>query len=82
MPSSRSSASSTGLYIYSQVIPCGSVFTGTAFQFPLIVESSLVTLVMIPAGVLSIGTTRGAQAEKLAQRLRWFPGARRSARSW
>src|SRR4030095_16197171 len=29
----------TGLYIYSQVMPWGSVFTGTTFQFPLIVES-------------------------------------------
>ena len=29
----------TGMYIYSQVIPFGSVFTGTTFQFPLIWES-------------------------------------------
>ena len=42
----------TQLYIYSQVIPFGSVFTGTTYQFPLLWESSLVTAVMIPAGVL------------------------------
>jgi hypothetical protein len=34
-----------GMYIYSQVIPWGSLFTGTTFQFPLIWESFSVTLV-------------------------------------
>src|ERR1700693_1377774 len=29
----------TGLYIYDQVIPFGSLFTGTPFQFPLLWES-------------------------------------------
>ena len=43
-----------GLYIYSQVIPFGSVFTGKAYQFPLLWESSLVTLVMIPAAILRV----------------------------
>ena len=63
----------TGLYIYSQVIPWGSVFTGTTFQFPLIWESALVTVVMIPAGVLCYRDDTGrTQAEKLAQRLRLF----------
>ena len=63
----------TGLYIYSQVIPWGSVFAGTTFQFPLIWESALVTTVMIPAGVLCYRDDTGrTQAEKLAQRLRWF----------
>jgi hypothetical protein len=52
----------TQLYIYSQVIPFGSVFTGKFYQFPLIWESGLITSVMIPAGV----------AEKLAQRVRLF----------
>ena len=42
----------TGLYIYDQVIPFGSVFTGTPFQFPLLWESLSVTFAMIPAGVL------------------------------
>jgi len=64
----------TGLYIYSQVTPWGSMFAGTTFQFPLIVESSLVTVVMIPAGILCHRDDTGrTQAEKLAQRLRWFP---------
>jgi hypothetical protein len=64
----------TGLYIYSQVIPWGSVFAGTTFQFPLIWESALVTTVMIPAGVLCHRDDTGrTQAEKLAQRLRWLP---------
>jgi hypothetical protein len=63
----------TGLYIYSQVIPWGSVFAGTTFQFPLIWESALVTVVMIPAGVLCYRDDTGrTQAEKLAMRLRWF----------
>jgi hypothetical protein len=64
----------TGLYIYSQVMPWGSVFAGTAFQFPLIWESVLVTVVMIPAGVLCYRDDSGrTQAENLARRLRWFP---------
>ena len=29
----------TGLYIYSQVIPFGSMFAGETYQFPLIWES-------------------------------------------
>ena len=61
-----------GLYIYSQVIPFGSVFTGKSYQFPLLWESSLITLVMIPAGVLLYRDDTGkTKAEKLAQRVRW-----------
>jgi hypothetical protein len=61
-----------GLYIYSQVIPFGSVFVGKPYQFPLIWESALVTLVMIPAGVLLYRDDTGkTQAEKLALRIRW-----------
>jgi Spirocyclase AveC-like len=61
----------TGMYIYSQVIPWGSVFTGHTYQFPLLWESSLVTTVMIPAGVLLYRDDTGATvAEKLAQRIR------------
>jgi hypothetical protein len=64
----------TGLYIYSQVMPWGSLFAGTTFQFPLIWESALVTAVMIPAGVLCYRDDTGrTQAEKLARRFRWFP---------
>ena len=63
-----------GLYIYSQVIPWGSLYAGTTFQFPLIWESSLVTVVMIPAGVLCYRDDTGrTQAEKLVQRFRWLP---------
>jgi hypothetical protein len=61
-----------GLYIYSQVIPFGSIFVGEWYQFPLIWEASLVTFVMIPAGVLLYRDDTGkTQAEKLALRLRW-----------
>jgi hypothetical protein len=64
----------TGLYIYSQVTPTGSLFTGTTFQFPLIWESSFVCLVMVPAAVLCYRDDTGrSQAEKLARRLRWLP---------
>jgi hypothetical protein len=60
-------------YIYSQVTPFGSIFTGTPYQFPLMVESTLVTLVMVPAAVLLYRDDTGrTQAEKLAQRLRIF----------
>jgi hypothetical protein len=63
-----------GLYVYSQVMPWGSLFAGTTFQFPLIWESALVTVVMIPAGILCHRDDTGrTQAEKLVQRLRWLP---------
>lgn len=65
----------TGMYTYSQVIPFGSIFTGKQYQFPLIWESSLVTTVMIPAGVLLYRDDTGRTvAEKLAQRVRAFRG--------
>jgi hypothetical protein len=65
---------SAGLYIYSQVIPWGSLYVGTTFQFPLIWESALVTVVMIPAGILCYRDDTGrTQAEKLAQKFRWLP---------
>jgi Spirocyclase AveC-like len=63
----------TQLYIYSQVIPFGSVFTGKAYQFPLLWESLLVTTIMIPAGVLLYRDDTGRTvAEKLAHRVRAF----------
>jgi hypothetical protein len=65
----------TGFYIYSQVIPFGSIFVGDPYQFPLIWESVMVTFVMIPAGVLLYRDDTGRTvAEKLAQRARFFPG--------
>lgn len=64
----------TGLYIYTQVIPWGSLFAGTTFQFPLIWESALVCVVMIPAAVLCYRDDTGrTQAEKLVQRFRFIP---------
>lgn len=61
----------TGMYIYSQAIPFGTLFAGTTFQFPLIWESTFVTFVMIPAGVLVYRDDTGRTvAEKLAQRFR------------
>jgi Spirocyclase AveC-like len=64
----------TGMYIYSHVIPLGSIFVGTPHQFPLIWESSLVTLVMVPAGVLIYRDDTGRTvAAKLARRIRLFP---------
>ena len=63
----------TGLYIYSQVIPFGSLWAGEWYQFPLLWESTLVTVVMIPAGILLYRDDTGrTQAEKLAQRVRGF----------
>jgi hypothetical protein len=63
----------TQLYSYSQVIPFGSVFAGKSYQFPLLWESTLVTAVMIPAGVLLYRDDTGRTvAEKLAQRFRLF----------
>src|SRR5262245_61210843 len=63
----------TGLYIYSHVIPLGSLWAGEWYQFPLLWESALVTVVMIPAGVLLYRDDTGrTQAEKLAQRVRGF----------
>jgi hypothetical protein len=65
----------TQLYIYTQVIPFGSIFTGTFHQFPLIWESTLITAVMIPAGILLYRDDTGRTvAEKLSLRARIFPG--------
>ena len=64
----------TGMYIYSQVIPWGSVFTGTTYQFPLIWESFAVTFVMVPAAILVYRDDTGKSvAEKLAAKARLFP---------
>ena len=63
----------TGMYMYSQVIPFGSLFAGTPNQFPLIWESTTICLVMIPAGVLLYRDDTGrSQAEKLARKVRGF----------
>jgi hypothetical protein len=60
-----------GLYIYSQVVPFGSVFTGKPYQFPLLWESSFITIVMIPTAVLLYRDDTGKTvAEKLTRRAR------------
>jgi hypothetical protein len=70
----------TGLYTYTQVIPFGSIFVGSPWQFPLIWESVMVTFVMIPAGILVYRDDTGRTvAEKLAQRARLFPNRPRLA---
>jgi hypothetical protein len=63
----------TGMYIYSQDIPFGSVFAGTTFQFPLIWESFSVCFVMVPAAILCYRDDTGKSvAEKLAARAKLF----------
>lgn len=65
----------TGMYIYSQAIPFGTLFAGSTYQFPLLWESLSVTFVMIPAGVLIYRDDTGRTvAEKLALRARIFTG--------
>jgi hypothetical protein len=65
----------TGLYIYAQTLDFGTLWAGEWYQFPLLWESSLVTLVMIPAGLLLYRDDTGkTQAEKLAHRVRAFRG--------
>jgi hypothetical protein len=64
----------TGLYIYSQTIPFGTLFPGSTFQFPLIWESLSVTFVMIPASILVYRDDTGKSvAEKLAAKAKLFP---------
>ncbi len=64
----------TGLYIYSQSIPFGTLFPGSTFQFPLIWESLSVTFVMIPAAILVYRDDTGKSvAEKLAAKAKLFP---------
>jgi Spirocyclase AveC-like len=63
-----------GIYMYSQVVPFGSVFVGKPWQFALLWESALITVVMIPAGVLIYRDDTGRTvAEKLARRARILP---------
>jgi Spirocyclase AveC-like len=60
----------TGLYVYAQTIEFGTLWAGEWYQFPLLWESSLVTLVMIPAGLLLYRDDTGkTKAEKLAHRV-------------
>ncbi len=66
-----------GLYTFTQVIPFGSVFTGTRWQFPLLWQSSLISILMIPAAILIYRDDTGrTEAERLALRLNVFPSRR------
>ena len=56
----------TQLYIYSQVIPFGSLFTGKPYQFPLLWESTFVCWVMIPAGSPAVPRRHGAHTGREA----------------
>jgi hypothetical protein len=59
-----------GLYTFTQVIPFGSVFAGTRWQFPLLWQSSLISILMIPVAVLIYRNDTGrAVAERMALRL-------------
>jgi Spirocyclase AveC-like len=63
-----------GLYSFTQVIPFGSLFVGTPWQFPLLWQSSLINILMIPAAVMIYRDDSGRTvAEKLAQRAKIFP---------
>ena len=63
-----------GLYTFTQVIPFGSVFVGTRWQFPLVWQSSLISILMIPAAVLIYRDDTGrAVAERLARRAGILP---------
>ncbi len=66
----------TGAYHYSQVIPFGSLFVGTPYQYPLLTQV-LVLFVMVPAGVLLYRDDTGqCLAERLAQRSNLLRGRR------
>lgn len=56
---------------YTHVIEFGSIDVGKYSQFPLLMASVLITIIMIPASVLLYRDDTGkTQADKIAQRLR------------
>ena len=61
----------TQFLTYSHVVEFGSIDVGKNSQFPLLMASVLITMVMIPASVLLYRDDTGkTQAEKIAQRFR------------
>ena len=69
-----------GLYTFTQVIPFGSVFVGTRWQFPLLWQSSLISILMIPAAVMIYRDDTGRTvAERLARRANILPSSARSS---
>jgi len=58
---------------YTHVIEFGSIDVGKYGQFPLLMASLLITIIMIPASVLLYRDDTGkTQADKIAQRLRLY----------
>lgn len=61
----------TQFLTYSHVVEFGSIDVGKNYQFPLLMASILITIVMIAASVLLYRDDTGkSQADQLAQRLR------------
>lgn len=61
----------TQFLTYSHVIDFGSLDAGRNSQFPLLMASILITVIMIPASILLYRDDTGrSQAERLAQRIR------------
>lgn len=61
----------TQFLTYSHVIEFGSIDVGKNSQFPLLMASVLITVIMIPASLLLYRDDTGkSQADKIAQRLR------------
>lgn len=61
----------TQFLTYSHVIEFGSIDVGKNSQFPMLMASVLITVIMIPASVLLYRDDTGkSQAEKIAQRFR------------
>lgn len=61
----------TQFLTYSHVIEFGSIDVGKNSQFPMLMASVLITIIMIPASVLLYRDDTGkSQAEKIAQRFR------------
>lgn len=60
----------TQFLTYSHVVEFGSIDVGKNSQFPLLMASVLITIIMIPASILLYRDDTGkSQADKLAQRL-------------
>lgn len=59
----------TQFYTYSHVVPFGSIFVGEFYQFPLLMASGVINVVVIPAAILLYQDDTGlSQAEKIAMR--------------
>jgi hypothetical protein len=64
-----------GFYTYTQVIPFGSVFTGTAHQFPLIWEAALFGLMLsATAPLMWVDDSGRIWSESIARRTKIFAG--------